>query len=68
MTESELKELDKLSKLRGWTSIREVLSISQSRNKQNSTESNSQSCHDINQTEYVCSPNTSTVVNELNQY
>ena len=28
MTESELKELDELSKLRGWTSLREEFSIS----------------------------------------
>ena len=38
------------------------------RTKQNSTESDSQSCHDIDPIDSVCSQNTSIVVNKLNQY
>ena len=36
-------------------------------NEQKSTESDSQSCHDIDPTDSVCSQNKTTVVNELNQ-
>ena len=34
MTESEFKELDELSKLRGWTSLREEFLLSQNTNEQ----------------------------------